>query len=207
MDYNRRSIRLNGFDYSNNGYYFVTVCVQNKLKIFCNLNNKRADTSVRPYIESNQIICPYIKSEYLNNIGLMVDYWFNEISNHFENVILDEYVIMPDHIHFILMIKCNRQTPHKLSPNIPNVGVDRCVDPIINKKTLGNIIQWFKTMTTNEYIKNVKIKNWPRFDKRLWQRDYYERIIRNEKEYLRIKEYIRSNPKMWGRDKNNIENN
>lgn len=79
--------------------------------------------------------------------------------------------------------------------SIENVGVDRCVDPINeNKKTLGNIIQWFKTMTTNEYIKNIKTNNWPKFNKRLWQRNYYERIIRNEKEYLMIKKYIRDNP-------------
>ena len=178
MSGHRRSIRLNGFDYSNNGYYFVTVCVQNKFKLFWKnkINNKRADTSVRPYIGSDQIHRPYI-----NNIGWMIEYWFGEISNHFKNVELDEYIIMPDHIHFVLIIN--------------NVGVDRCVDPIMeNKKTLGNIIQWFKTITTNEYIKNVKQNNWPRFDKRLWQRNFYERIIRNEKEYLRIKEYIRLNP-------------
>lgn len=63
-----------------------------------------------------------------------------------------------------------------------------------NKKTLGNIIQWFKTMTTNEYIKNTKTNNWPRFKKRFWQRDFYERIVRDEKEYLNIKRYIKNNP-------------
>lgn len=162
MKYHRKSIRLNDFDYSNDGYYFVTICVQNKSKLFWEINNNhRADTPVRPYI---------------NCIGLMINYWFGEISNHFENIILDEYIIMPDHIHFILIIK--------------NVGVDRRVDP----KPLGNIIQWFKTMTTNNYLKEIKQNNWPRFDKRLWQRNYYERIIRSEKEYLMIKKYIEDNP-------------
>jgi REP element-mobilizing transposase RayT len=60
---------------------------------------------------------------------------------------------------------------------------------------LGIIVGELKSIITNEYIKNVKTKNWPRFDKRLWQRDFYERIIRDEKECLRVKEYIRNNPK------------
>lgn len=174
---NRHSIRLKNFDYSNNGYYFVTICVQNKLDLFWKnekfvgvdrcvdpknngiIKNKRADTSVRPYME------------YLNEIGQLIKYWWNEIPNHFNNIKLDEFVIMPDHIHGIIVIK-----------NINKYG------------KLGNIIQWFKTMLTNEYIKNVKINNWPKFDKRLFQRNYYERIIRNEREYLNIQKYIELNP-------------
>jgi len=187
VKYHRRLIRLKGYDYSENGFYFVTICVQNKLKLFWKNDNKRADTSVRPYIKSDQII-PY------NRIGLMIEYWLNEISNHFKNVFLDEHIIMPDHIHFILIINDYFGRTHR-SARILNqlnkiVGVDRCVDPL-----LGNIIQWFKTMTTNEYIKNVKTKNWPKFDKRLWQRNYYERIIRNEKEYFGYIQYIKDNPK------------
>ena len=64
--------------------------------------------------------------------------------------------------------------------------------------TLGLIVGELKSIITNEYIKNVKINDWPKFDKRLWQRNFYERIIRNEKEYLRIKEYIKNNPKYIG---------
>ncbi|MFA7300706.1 MAG: transposase [Candidatus Shapirobacteria bacterium] len=59
---------------------------------------------------------------------------------------------------------------------------------------MGNIIQWFKTMTTNEYIKNVKNNNWPEFQGRLWQRNYYERIIRDKEELNRIRKYIKNNP-------------
>lgn len=78
------------------------------------------------------------------------------------------------------------------------VGVDRCVYP-----KLGDIIQWFKTMTTNEYIKNVNINNWPRFFGKLWQRNYYERIIRNQYEYKRVCDYIKANPqKLINQNKN-----
>ncbi len=55
-------------------------------------------------------------------------------------------------------------------------------------------MQWFKTMSTNEYIRNVNNNNWTPFNKKLWQRNYYEHIIRNEKSYLHISEYIRTNP-------------
>lgn len=115
----------------------------------------------------------------LNDIGEMVNYWWNEIPNHFQNIKLDESVIMPNHMHGIIVIQ----------------------NFIINRADLGNVIQWFKTMVTNEYIKNVKNLNWPRFNKRLWQRNYHERIIRDKRE-LEIKRlYIRNNPKNWSKKK------
>ena len=62
---------------------------------------------------------------------------------------------------------------------------------------LGNIIGAFKSMFVLKYIDGVNNKNWPRFYKRLWQRDYYERIIRNKQEYMRIEKYIKNNPENW----------
>ncbi len=178
MIYHRRSIRLKGFDYANNGYYFVTICVQNKLKLFWKNDNKRADTGVRPYIYENN----------LNNVGKMILKIWNEIPNNYVGIEIDEFCVMPNHVHGILIIN--------------NVGVDPCVD--LNKiNKLGIIIKNFKTLTTKIFIDNVKQNNWPKFNKRIWQRNYYERIIRNEKEYLKIKEYIKNNPKMWDRDRNN----
>ena len=66
---------------------------------------------------------------------------------------------------------------------------------------LHAVVQWFKTMTTNEYIRGVKQKNWQQFNKKLWQRNYYEHIIRSEKSYLQISEYIRTNSMKWYEDK------
>ena len=96
---------------------------------------------------------------------------------------LERQLRTEDHFHGIIVI------------NFP-VGADRCVRPmdINNYPKLGDIVQWFKTMTTNEYIKNVKNNSWPSFHKRLWQRDYYERIIRNKEELNRIRKYIIENP-------------
>ena len=76
-----------------------------------------------------------------------------------------------------------------------------------NVDLLGRTIQWFKTMTTNEYIKNVKQNNWPRFSKRLWQSRFHDRIIRNEKELWVKRIYIENNPKNWEKDKENRKNN
>ena len=68
---------------------------------------------------------------------------------------------------------------------------------------LHRVVQWFKTMTTNEYIRGVKNKNWQRFDGKLWQRNYWEHIVRNENEYNRISQYIIANPLKWENDKSN----
>jgi len=130
------------------------------------------------------------------------------------NIKLDEYVIMPNHIHGILRI--NRATTRVARTLNSNVGAGFMPARNINinhaknianelnsnvragfmpaRNNLGNIIGVFKSIFVWEYIQNVKNQNWPRFFKRLWQRNYYERIIRNEKEYLAIKNYIRNNP-------------
>ncbi|WP_114299711.1 transposase [Anaerobacterium chartisolvens] len=99
------------------------------------------------------------------------------------------------------------------------VGADLCVCPELPEPAehtetaepegrhaglpLQQIIQWFKTMTTNEYIKMVKQNILPPFDKRIWQRNYHEHIIRNEDEYYRIAEYIQNNPTLWENDRYN----
>ncbi len=85
---------------------------------------------------------------------------------------------MPNHFHGIIIIE--------------NVDGDA---PI-----LGTIIQWFKTMTTNEYIRGVKNLGWQSFDRRLWQRNYYEHIIRNQQDWERIHDYLEANPVNWEKD-------
>ena len=117
----RHTIRLKGYDYSGNGYYFVTVCVENRM---CILGDVGAD----------RCVCP-------NDIGIMISYWICELSNHFQNVNVDIWQLMPDHVHLILVIR-----------NVMDIGQTHRSAP-----TVGQIIQWFKTMTTNEYYKNVKI--------------------------------------------------
>ena len=93
------------------------------------------------------------------------------------------------------------------------VGADLCVcpDDCRHGRTAGEhtgsplhrVIQWFKTMTTNEYICGVKQHGWTPFPGKLWQRNYYEHIVRNENEMARIREYIMNNPAQWAADKEN----
>jgi REP element-mobilizing transposase RayT len=151
----------------------------------------------------------------LNEIGKNIEkIFFDYFKNKYFK--MDEYILMQDHFHIIIMIDNKYDDVgagllpalNENNERVNNENNERAttrVAPTTNK-TLGKIIGELKSIITNEYIKNVKIKNWPRFDKRLWQRDYYERIIRNEKEYFKIKEYIKSNPKIWERDRYNLKN-
>jgi len=186
----RKQIRLPGFDYSEPRYYFVTICTQHKKHLFGRINNAEM---------------------VLNDVGNMISHWWEQIPNKYSHIILDAFQIMPNHIHAIIQI-----TNH-------NVGVDQNqfnphVDPnkneyinsINNRRThrsaptVGDIIQWVKTMSTNEYIRNVKTNNWPTFTKRIWQRNYYEHIIRNEENLNEIREYVKTNPQNWDSDENNV---
>ncbi len=178
----RRSIRLKGYDYSQKGAYFVTICAHNRERLFGGI----VDGEMR-----------------LNDAGYAVEKWWLELPHKFPLVKMDEYVIMPNHFHGIVVI----------------VGADLrvCPTPCINPKTLSDkhikgehvgsplhkMIQWFKTMTTNEYIRAVKRYELPFLHGGFWQRNYYERIIRNEQELNKIREYIINNPLKWSLDSEN----
>jgi len=164
--HHRRSIRLKNYDYASDGAYFATICAQHKEYMFGNV------------IDGKMV---------LNSAGKMIKKWLCELENKFKNIELNEYIIMPNHIHLIIFIM---------------VGANLYVCPI----GIQRIIQWLKTMTTNECIRNVKQNDWKRFDRKLWQKNYYDRIIRNEKELDKIRKYILENPLKWELDKNNPEN-
>ena len=146
----RKSIRLKEYDYSQNGYYFITLCVQNRKHIF-ETENVGNDLCVVP---QNRIIHNRLKDTE-NKFGIRID----------------KYVIMPDHIHMILNIEYQK-TDH----------------------SVPDIMRWFKTMTTNDYIKGVNSKGFQPFDKKLWQKSYYEHIIRNVADYQEVWQYIDGNP-------------
>jgi REP element-mobilizing transposase RayT len=133
----------------------------------------------------------------LNDAGKMVGRWWNELKNKYANIEIDEYVVMPNHCHGIINI-------------VGSVGADQCVCPDnmgehagspLQGRPIYEMIQWFKTMTTNEYIRNVKQNRWGPFDGKLWQRNYYEQIIRDETSLRRVREYIINNPRQWQQDK------
>ncbi len=179
--HHRHSIRLRGYDYSTAGFYFVTICVQGRE---CLLGE----------IVDGEVV--------LNDAGGMVDYWWHELANKFPTVELDHYVIMPNHFHGIIILQ-------------PLVGANLCVrlDADLPEfpgghtgPPLPRMVQWFKTMSTNAYIHGVHHHNWSSFPGKLWQRNYYERIIRNENELNQIRQYIHHNPVKWDIDAENPAN-
>ncbi len=117
----------------------------------------------------------------LNDAGRMVlDAW-RELPMRFANLKTDEVVVMPNHIHGILWIEPPPNTQH----------------------TLGDIVGAFKSTTTVRYAAGVKRRAWPPFHGALWQRNYFEHIIRSEKACTPIREYITNNPAQWHEDEEN----
>ena len=102
---------------------------------------------------------------------------------------------MPNHIHGIISIVGANPRGRPNNDNGQTHG---------SAPTLGIIVQWFKTLTTNYYIKGVKNNNWKPFSGKLWQRNYYEHIIRNDGELNKIREYIKNNPINWENDSENM---
>jgi len=170
--HHRRSIRLREYDYSLVGAYFVTVCANGRECLFGDC----ADGDMR-----------------VNDAGRMVvDIW-NSLPERFPNVALDEYMIMPNHFHGIIVLEDanERRGEPCVRPYGTHVG------------SVSRIVQAFKSLTTVKYIRGVNDRNWSQFSGRLWQRNFYERIIRDEKEMSAIREYIRFNLSKWTLDKEN----
>ena len=170
--HHRKSIRLKGYDYSKAGRYFITVCTQNRLHYFGEIVG--ATLRGRP-----------------NNPDAMIETWLLELEHKFNDVKIGPYVIMPNHIHVIIE---KENAGSVADQNRGGQWGDHAGSP------LRNVIGWFKTMTTNEYMRKVREGLYEPFEKRLWQRNYYEHIIRDEQDYQTIAEYIEQNPMRWEQD-------
>lgn len=120
----------------------------------------------------------------LNAPGEKIASYFTELEQKFSSLKCDSWVCMPNHVHFIVSYT-GCQLP------------DHCKH---GRKSLSEVINWFKTVTTNAYLKGIKEHHWPPFRDRLWQRNYFERVIRDDEELCRIKEYIQLNPEKWDKD-------
>ncbi len=119
---------------------------------------------------------------------VLVEYWIHEIPKKYSNVKIDYYVIMPDHLHLIILLN-NERDEHAGSPLQKKDEVEAI------KSRVPDIIKWFKTMTTNEYIRLVKDGKVKSFATHLWQRGYYDHVIRNRDDLKECRRYIKSNPK------------
>ena len=170
----RHSIRLRGYDYSKVGLYFVTICTQHRQPLFGSITN------------GNMI---------LNDAGCMVEMQWRELLIRFDGIVrLHEYIVMPNHFHGIIEMvganPCGR-------PLVQDDKYDQLSKTTTPTSHIGNIIGAFKSITTSKYIQNVKKNDWKPFEQRIWQRNYYEHIIRDESAYLHIANYIQTNPERW----------
>ena len=162
--HHRRSIRLKGYDYSQAGLYFITICCQDRIWRFGK-------------IENNEMI--------LNEYGqIAFDEWM-KLTERFSNFELDIFQIMPNHIHGVIRVWATARVAH----------TDTKMDA---KTTVSDIVGAYKSLVANGCLKIHKSKN--ETMGKLWQRNYYEHIIRNEQSYLHITEYIINNPLKWQED-------
>ena len=181
----RQSIRLKEYDYSEDGAYFVTVCAKDRECIFGT-------------IEDQKVI--------LNDASMMVGKWWMELANKFSNIELDKYVIMPNHFHGIIVITSDYCRGEVASP-LNVVGNKRPKQmggetPPLHKHTLGQIVAYFKYQSTKAI--NITREN-PGVP--IWQRNYYEHVIRNENALYAVRKYIQDNPLNWDEDDDNPKNN
>ncbi len=171
--HHRRSIRMRRHNYSQTGRYFVTLCTQNRKHLFGK-------------IMENKMV--------LNNVGRIAFETWKWLQTQYDHVELDEWAIMPNHLHGIIVIINNNtngsQTTH-INPREGSQSVSAG-----KRKPIGRIIGAFKTVTTkrtNQIQGRTGIK--------LWQRNYYEHIIRNNHDLSRIRNYIINNPRKWNVDR------
>jgi len=180
--HHRRSIRLKEYDYSQAGAYYVTINVQNRECLLGEIVNYEM---------------------VLNEAGKMIDEQWNALPQRFPNIDLDVYQVMPNHSHGIIVIVEPVGATLVVARNMDMKNIHENRAGIKPAPALGDIVGAFKSITTHEYIKGVDNKNWPQFYKRLWQRNYYEHVIRDEADLNRIQDYIQSNPANWDEDEEN----
>jgi putative transposase len=174
--YRTTPARLAGWDYGSHGLYFVTICTKDKVRYFGDIINVETQNLVS-LTELNHIQNLGSPSLRATEIGEVAKDCWAKIPEHFPHVELDEFVVMPDHVHGILFIN----QPDKTDWQINQFGAQ--------SRNLASVIRGFKVG-----VKKYATLNQIDF---AWQPKYHDRIIRNEKEYLNIKQYICNNPEQW----------
>ena len=185
--YRISSIRAQWWDYGWNGAYFITICTQDREHYFGEIQNDKM---------------------VLSEVGIIADILWHQIPIHHKNVELGDFVVMPNHIHGILIIDKQSdnidvdnvetgrlETGHSLSlpplSSLPKPGSQRFQN--IGKNTISSIVGSYKSAVT----KHANRLGYPH----QWQKLFYDNIIRNNNDYQRISDYIVSNPENWAKDK------
>ncbi len=157
----RKQNRLRDYDYSQNGAYFITICSKDRQWMFWNVGASIA----RPQ-----------SSEHLSFAGKVAEEAIAEIPKRYPNIRLDNYVVMPNHVHLLLMLCADERGRAMHAPTTD----------------ISKVVQQLKGAVTKKAGKNI------------WQKSFHDHIIRNEKAYLKIYEYIENNPLKWELDSLNI---
>jgi REP element-mobilizing transposase RayT len=166
----RKNIRLKDFDYSSNASYYITISTQDRVELFGEVD----------YVDVGAGLVSARMNK--NHAGNMIEAVYMDVISLFNDVFSEKFIVMPNHFHCIITMD---RADTRSAPTTT---------------TICNVVQAFKSKTTVEYIKGVKSKLYPSFNKRLWQRNYYEHIIRDEKDYLTKWNYIDINPAKWKED-------
>jgi putative transposase len=177
----RRSIRLKGYDYTQAGGYYLTIVTHARECLFGEI----CAGTMLPNVAGQMIITEW-----------------QALQERFFNIGVDIFQVMPNHFHGIIIIHHQPvgaglvPAPYIRATTSP--GATTRVAP-----TIGQIVGAFKSITTHKYIQGVGKFGWPAFDRRIWQRNYYEHIIRGQQDYERIAAYILANPHHWNEDEEN----
>ena len=188
--HHRRSIRLKNYDYSQNGAYFVTLCAWQRECLFGEIPiavgaGSKPAQDAKPARNAMTID--------LNDFGKLVDFTWHDLQQHITGITLDDFVIMPNHVHFIVVID---NCANSGDPGLARAGLARAgLEPA---PTLSEIVRQFKTFSAKRIN---ALRNNPGCP--VWQRNYYERVIRNDDELSLVREYIVNNPMKWELDREN----
>ena len=167
--HHRKSIRLRGYDYSQAGMYFVTICTQDRMCLFGDIT----DGEIR-----------------MNEYGDIAWAAWRDLPNHYAHIELDEFIVMPNHVHWIVRIVDAVGAGLKPARTEP-----ARTDPAPTKHGLPEIVRAFKTYSARRINERRRMSGVS-----VWQRNYYEHIIRDEAAHLKIAEYIQTNPQRWQED-------
>ena len=207
--HHRRSIRLKGFDYSKEGLYFVTMCCQDRACLFGEIveangvcpNKNTPNDGRNEFHLSNDNDLPNEKHQkmVLNEYGTIAHNEWIKTTQLRPNVELGEFIVMPNHIHVIIKLNTPVENDSLIVDtgecNSTDVNTGECNSPLRGpSQTIGAIIRGYKSSVTKQLnLLNVGCV--------VWQRNYHERIIRDERSHQNISKYIINNPSKWAEDK------
>lgn len=152
----KATIRMPGYDYRQPGTYFVTICTRHRRRLFGEVVHN---------------------TMYVNDVGAMVTEAWCELPATFPGIALDAVVIMPDHVHGVILL-----------------GTE---SGIMAVSSLANVVRSFKGRSTRRYLGGIEEHGWPPLERRLWQQRYHDRIVRTDAELAKVRTYIETNPERW----------